>query len=171
MMCQDGDSTTVALFSRFIDTFAFDTTCWATFSEDAENLPGEVKIFHVTWDLLFDLPPPWFCTFECEFKFRARVVKYIPSTGCYHGFISFHGGKVLRRNFYSNVTFSTKRLCESQLRIILKWNSFSQHSLPRARGWLSGLCVCRWCLETTWQTILRLRTNMRHKTVSILWTY
>ena len=87
--------TTVALFSSFINTCAFDTTSWATFSEDqsAENLSGEVKIFHVSFDLLFDLPPPLFCTFECEFMFRARVVKYIPSSGCYHGFISFHGGK------------------------------------------------------------------------------
>ena len=115
-----------------------------------EKKSFSVKIFHVTLDLLFDLPPPSFCTFECEFMFRARVVKFIPSSGCYHGFISFHGGKALRRNFYRNVTFSTKCLCESQLVIILKWNSFSQHSRPRARGWLSGLCVCRWCLETTW---------------------
>ena len=66
--------TAVALFSSFINTCAFDTTSWVTFSEDqsAENLSGEVKIFHVSLDLLFDLPPPSFCTFECKFMFRAR---------------------------------------------------------------------------------------------------
>ena len=100
-LCCAKKVTAVALFSSFINTCAFDTTSWVTFSEDqsAENLSGEVKIFHVSLDLLFDLPPPSFCTFECKFMFRAGVVKFIPSSGCYHGFISFHGGKRSRGIF------------------------------------------------------------------------